>query len=68
MAKKEGQRRCRTCGESYDYPGYKSQATRARCENCVQLPPQTQRVLELFRRRLEQLERAAERAPAAPAE
>ena len=52
---KVGRRTCRACGESYDYPAYKSQATRFHCERCVQIPEETRRVFELMRRRMDRL-------------
>jgi len=57
----KGHRRCRTCGENYEYPGHKSLATRSHCEQCVKIPPEIRRVLELMRRRLDRLARAVER-------
>ena len=56
----KGRRRCRTCGESYEYPGHKSLATRSRCELCVRIPPEIRRVLEIMRRRLDRLTKTVE--------
>ena len=56
----KGGRRCRTCGESYEYPGHKSLATRSRCERCVRISPEIRRVLELMRRRLDRLVQSVE--------
>ena len=53
-------RRCRTCGESYAYPAHKSLATGSACESCLEISPATRRVLQLFRRRLDQLDKALE--------
>ncbi len=61
MADDEQQRRvCRTCGETFDYPGHKSLATRTICERCVQIPEETARVLRILRRRVDQLTRQVE--------
>lgn len=57
----KGRRRCRTCGESYDYPGHKSLATRSRCEQCEKIPVETRRILEIMRRRLERLSKTVEK-------
>lgn len=56
----DGRRVCRTCGESYDYPGHNSLATRTICERCVDIPEETRRVLSILRRRVEQLTRQVE--------
>ena len=56
----KGRRRCRTCGEPYEYPGHKSLATRSRCEQCVRIPPEIRRVLEIMRRRLDRLTKTVE--------
>jgi hypothetical protein len=53
-------RRCRTCGESYSYPGHKSLATRSTCAQCVEISPELRRVLQLFRTRLDRLDSALE--------
>ena len=57
----KGRRRCRTCGESYDYPGHKSPATRLHCPQCVQIPAEIRRVLEIMRRRVERLAKTVEK-------
>ena len=57
---KTDQRRCRACGESYDYPAHKSLATRSHCERCVPIPPESRRAFELMRRRLDRLAREVE--------
>ena len=59
-AAKTGRRRCRACGESYDYPGHKSPATRSHCERCVQIPAESRRTFELMRRRLDRLAKELE--------
>ena len=59
-AAEEGRRRCRTCGESYEYPGHKSPATRSHCSQCVQIPEEIRRVLEIMRRRIDHLARVVE--------
>jgi hypothetical protein len=51
----DGRRVCRTCGESFEYPGHNSLATRTICERCVDIPEGTRRVLSVLRRRVEQL-------------
>lgn len=56
MAEAETQKRmCRVCGESYDYPGHKSLATRFHCARCVTLPEDVVRVFEMMRRRIDRL-------------
>ena len=56
MAASEMQKRtCRVCGETYDYPGHASLATRFHCERCVSIPEEVQRVFETMRRRVERL-------------
>lgn len=65
MAENELQKRtCRTCGESYDYPGHKSIATRFQCERCVQIPEDVQRVLELMRRKIDRLTKEVQKLSA----
>ncbi len=53
-------RTCRACGQSYDYPGHQSMATRTYCETCVELPEAARRNFERMRRRLDRLEKAVE--------
>jgi hypothetical protein len=60
-----GRRRCRTCGEPYEYPVPGSLATRAYCGSCTEIPPELRRVLELLRRRLDRLARAVAELAAA---
>ena len=61
MADSETSRRtCRICGEGYEYPGYKSRATRAHCERCVGIPEESRRVFQLFRRRIDRLAKEVE--------
>jgi len=57
---KADRRSCRACGESYDYPAHKSQATRFHCERCVQIPEETRRTFELMRRRMDRLAKEVE--------
>lgn len=44
-------RTCRVCSSTYDYPTPKSIATRFYCEECVEIPVATRRVLEALRRK-----------------
>lgn len=60
-AAEEGRRRCRTCGEAYEYPGHKSPATRSHCAQCVQIPAETRRVLEILRRRIDRIAKVVEK-------
>ncbi len=53
-------RTCRCCGESYGYPERKSVATRAYCENCVQIPQASRKAMGRLRRRLERLAKKVE--------
>lgn len=56
MAETDSQKRpCRVCGETYEYPGHKSLATRFHCDKCVSLPEDVQRVFEMMRRRIDRL-------------
>ena len=55
-----GRRTCRACGEPYAYPGYKSQATRLHCEQCVKIPEETRRAFEQMRRRIDRLTKEVE--------
>ena len=48
-------RTCRACGTSYQYPIPKSMATRFYCEDCVEIPVNTRRVLEAMRRRIDRM-------------
>lgn len=57
----DARRTCRTCGESYDYPGHNSLATRTICERCLEIPEPTRRVLGILRRRVEQLTRQVDK-------
>lgn len=57
----DDRRVCRTCGESYDYPGHNSLATRTMCERCIGIPEETRRVLSILRRRVEQLTKQVEK-------
>lgn len=57
----DGRRVCRTCGESYEYPGHNSLATRTVCARCLEIPEQTRRVLAILRRRVVQLTKQVER-------
>ncbi|MGA2246096.1 MAG: hypothetical protein ABSH48_13940 [Verrucomicrobiota bacterium] len=54
------QRTCRACGKKFDYPVKGSAATRHHCEDCVVVPPETQKILERLNSRLTQLERQLE--------
>ena len=54
-SEKSDRRRCRTCGESYEYPSRGSLATRSCCERCAQIPPLVRRVLDRMRRRLDRM-------------
>ncbi len=49
-------RNCRVCGVSYQYPVPKSIATRFYCDQCVQIPGEIRRVLELMRRKMDRME------------
>lgn len=65
MADAEQQRRvCRTCGETYTYPGNNSLATRTVCERCVEIPESTARVLRILRRRVDGLTRQVDKLSA----
>lgn len=55
------QRTCRACGKKFDYPVKGSTATRHHCEECVQVPEQTRKVLERLNTRVMQLENALRR-------
>ena len=48
-------RACRVCGDRFTYPEHKSRATRSRCEKCVDIPDQVQRVFESMRRKIDRL-------------
>ncbi len=52
---------CRSCGESYEYPGHKSLVTRSHCVRCVPIPREVRRVFERMRRRMDRLEKELER-------
>ena len=58
MSEDTQRRTCRACGQSYDYPGHQSMATRTYCEVCVELPEAARRNFERIRRRLDRLEKA----------
>jgi len=66
LATDKGRRRCRTCGESYEYPGHKSPATRSHCAQCVQIPTETRRVLEIMRQRVDRLTKTVEKMAGSP--
>jgi hypothetical protein len=62
MAEDEQQRRvCRTCGETFPYPGHNSLATRSICERYVAIPEEAARVMRILRRRVDQLTREVEK-------
>ena len=46
MSEANQRRTCRACGQSYDYPGHQSMATRTYCENCIELPEPARRNFE----------------------
>jgi hypothetical protein len=50
------QRTCRACGKKYEYPVTGSAATRHHCEDCVELPAATRKILERLNNRVTQLE------------
>jgi len=55
MRKSQGECRprvCRACNESYDYPAFKSSATRFHCERCADLPADVRAVFEKYNRRV----------------
>ena len=56
-----GRRSCRCCGESYDYPGVRSLATRTYCEHCVEIAPEARRAVERMRRRIDRLTKEVEK-------
>jgi ribosomal protein S27AE len=57
----DDRRTCRTCGESYEYPGHNSLATRTTCERCLEIDEPTRRVLGILRRRIDQLARQVDK-------
>lgn len=57
MSEANQRRTCRACGQSYDYPGHQSMATRTYCENCIELPEPARRNFERMRRRLDRIEK-----------
>jgi predicted aldo/keto reductase-like oxidoreductase len=65
------QRTCRACGKKFDYPVKGSAATRHHCADCVDVPPETRKLLERLNQRVTQLERQLEsqlrRQPTNPA-
>jgi len=55
------QRACRACGQTYDYPVLKSQATRFYCASCMELPPPVRATFEQFNKRLKALTAAVQK-------
>lgn len=49
-------RTCRACGKKFSYPVKGSAATRHHCEDCVNIPPETRKIMERLNTRITQLE------------
>jgi hypothetical protein len=64
MSTPADRRTCRACGESFEYPGHQSLATRTHCEHCVQLPEPVRRAFERLRRRVDRLAREVQKLKA----
>jgi hypothetical protein len=50
------QRTCLACGKKYEYPVKGGAATRHHCEDCVELPAATRKIVERLNHRVTQLE------------
>ncbi len=50
-------RTCRACGKKFEYPVKGNPATRHHCEDCVNVPVETRKILERLSTRVTQLER-----------
>jgi hypothetical protein len=59
---------CACCGQPYEYPTMKSQASRFHCDRCIALPADIRKVFEIMNKRLAKIEKASAPAakPAAP--
>lgn len=55
------ERICRACNQKYDYPVYKSTATRFYCENCMELSPRVRATFEQFNKRIKSLTAAVQK-------
>jgi hypothetical protein len=60
-------RTCRACGKKFEYPVKGSAATRHHCEDCVTVPAETRKILELLNTRVTQLENQLRRLQEKPA-
>ena len=49
-------RSCRACAKKFEYPVKGSAATRHHCEDCVEIPAGTRKVMERLNQRVTQLE------------
>ena len=46
---------CRACNQTYEYPVYKSSATRFYCEGCMELSAEVRATFEQFNKRIKTL-------------